>query len=53
MHYKIKGSTVDIDDEKKFCSEIGNCPVQKVSKINIKKKDLEVKSMEVVLMDIE
>ncbi|MFZ2975002.1 MAG: MBL fold metallo-hydrolase [Candidatus Moraniibacteriota bacterium] len=53
MHYKIKGSTVDIDDEKKFCSEIGNCPKEKVSKINIKKKDLEGKDMEVVLMDIE
>ncbi len=53
MHYKIKGSTVDIDDEKKFCNEIGNCPKEKVSKINIKKKDLEEKDMEVVLMDIE
>jgi len=53
MHYKIKGSTVDIDDEKKFCSEMGSCPKEKVSKINIKKKDLEEKDMEVVLMDIE
>lgn len=53
MHYKIKGSTVDIDDEKIFCNEIGNCPKEKVSKINIKKKDLEGKEMEVVLMDIE
>ncbi len=53
MHYKIKGSVVDIDDEKKFCNEIGNCPTQKVSKMNFKKKDLEGKSMEVVLMDLE
>ena len=53
MHYKIKGSTVDIDDEKVFCNELGNCPKEKVSKINIKKKDLEEKEMEVVLMDIE
>ncbi|MDO9231084.1 MAG: MBL fold metallo-hydrolase [bacterium] len=53
MHYKMKGSTVDIDDEKKFCSEMGSCPKEKVSKINIKKKDLEEKDMEVVLMDIE
>jgi len=22
MHYKMKGSTVDIDDEKKFCNYI-------------------------------
>lgn len=53
MHYKIKGSLIDIDDEKKFCNEIGNCPTQKVSKINVKKKDLEGKNMEVVLMDLE
>jgi L-ascorbate metabolism protein UlaG (beta-lactamase superfamily) len=53
MHYKIKGSTIDIDDEKKFCSEIGSCPKEKVSKINLKKKDLEDKNMEVVIMDIE
>jgi L-ascorbate metabolism protein UlaG (beta-lactamase superfamily) len=53
IHYKINGSTVDVDDEKKFCKEIGNCPRQSVSRINIKKKDLEGKSMEVILMGIE
>ena len=53
MHYKINGSTVDVADEKKFCSEMGNCPKDKVSKFSIKKKDLEEKNMEVVLMGIE
>jgi L-ascorbate metabolism protein UlaG (beta-lactamase superfamily) len=54
MHYKMPGSTVtDISDEKKFCSEISNCPREKFSKLNIKKKDLENKKMEVVLMSIE
>ncbi|MFA6047456.1 MAG: MBL fold metallo-hydrolase [Parcubacteria group bacterium] len=53
IHYKISGSTVDVDDEKKFCKEIGNCPKEKVTKINIKKKDLEGKSMEVILMGVE
>lgn len=53
IHYKINGSTVDVDDEKKFCKEIGSCPREKVNKINIKKKDLEGKSMEVVLMGME
>ncbi|MFA6383577.1 MAG: MBL fold metallo-hydrolase [Parcubacteria group bacterium] len=53
MHYKINGSTIDIDDEKKFCSEMGNCPKEKVSKLNLKKKDLEGKSMEIVLMGME
>lgn len=54
IHYKMSGSTItDIDDEKKFCSEMGNCPREKVSKLNIKKKDLEGKVMEIVLMGIE
>lgn len=53
MHYKMNGSTIDVADEKKFCSEIGNCPREKVSKLNLKKKDLEGKSMEVVLMGVE
>jgi L-ascorbate metabolism protein UlaG (beta-lactamase superfamily) len=53
MHYKIKGSVIKIDDEKKFCNEAGNCPKERISKINIKEKDLEGKNMEVVLMDIE
>lgn len=53
MHYKINGSNVDVDDEKKFCSEMGNCPRTKVSKFNVKKKDIEEKSMEVMLMGIE
>jgi L-ascorbate metabolism protein UlaG (beta-lactamase superfamily) len=54
MHYKISGSTLtDIDDEKKFCGEIGNCPREKVSKLNIKKKDLEGRIMDVVLMGVE
>jgi len=52
MHYKINGSNLDIDNEKKFCNEMGNCPREKISKLTIKKKDLEGKSMEVILMDI-
>ncbi len=54
MHYKMKGSTItDIADEKGFCDEIGSCPKEKVAKLNIKKKDLEEKSMEVVIMSAE
>jgi L-ascorbate metabolism protein UlaG (beta-lactamase superfamily) len=53
MHYKVKGSNIDIADEKKFCAEMGNCPIQKTSKLTIKKKDLEGKNMEVVMMNIE
>lgn len=52
MHYKMKDSTVDVADEKDFCSEMGNCPKEKVNKVNLKKKDLEEKSMEIVLMSV-
>jgi L-ascorbate metabolism protein UlaG (beta-lactamase superfamily) len=51
MHYKITGSTIDIDTEKKFCNEIGNCSREKVSRINLKKKDLEEKVMETIVMN--
>ncbi len=53
IHYKMKGSNIDISDEKKFCSEIGNCPMQKTAKLVFKKKDLEGKSMEAVIMSVE
>lgn len=53
MHYRINGSTADIADEKKFCSEIGNCSKERPVKINMKKKDLVEKRMEVVIMGID
>ncbi|EKD46401.1 MAG: hypothetical protein ACD_67C00246G0001, partial [uncultured bacterium] len=51
MHYKTPGSIIEIEDEQKFCAEMGNCPKEKVAKFNVKKKDLEEKKMEVVLMN--
>lgn len=53
MHYKMKGTTLDIEDEKKFCKEIGKCPAEKVKKFTFKKKDLEGKDLEVLIMDID
>lgn len=53
MHYKMPGSSMHIDDESLFCTEIGSCPSDKVNKINIKKKDLEGKSMSVIVMQTE
>lgn len=53
MHYKMNGMTADIDDEKNFCNEIGNCSSVKTSKLNIKKKDLEEKNMEILVMTID
>jgi L-ascorbate metabolism protein UlaG (beta-lactamase superfamily) len=35
MHYRINGSTFDVENEKKFCSEMGNCPAQKISKLTL------------------
>ncbi|EKE21962.1 MAG: Zn-dependent hydrolase of the beta-lactamase fold-like protein [uncultured bacterium] len=52
MHYKMNGMNLDVSDEKDFCSEIGNCPKEKVNKITLKKKDLEEKNMEILLMNI-
>jgi len=53
IHYKVPELKMDLADEKIFCSEIGSCPREKVSKINLKKKDLEEKSMEVILMSVK
>ena len=52
MHYKIKDSTADIADEKKFCNDMGNCSKERPTKINLKKKDLVEKKMEVIIMGI-
>lgn len=51
MHYKMSGMSAEIEDEKAFCNEVGNCPAEKVTKFNIKKKDLEGKGMEIVLFE--
>jgi len=53
MHFKTKGLTVEIEDEKKFCDAIGNCPKERLAKLNIKKKDLENKNAEVIIMGME
>jgi len=53
MQYKTKGLKVKtLRDEKDFCAEIGNCPKNKEDKLVIKKKDIENKSMEVILMKV-
>lgn len=57
MHYRLgkstAGSQEKLDDEKSFCESIGTCPKEKVSKLTLKKKDLEGKNLEVILMDTE
>jgi hypothetical protein len=51
MHYQMPGMKLSVGDEKAFCNEIGNCPSEKQGKLNIKKKDLEGKSMEIVFLE--
>lgn len=50
MHYKIAGMSTALPDEKPFCKVMGNCPKEAISKWNVKKKDLEGKNLEVVLL---
>jgi L-ascorbate metabolism protein UlaG (beta-lactamase superfamily) len=53
MHYKVRGlKTKTLRDEKDFCTEIGNCTRLKEEKFTVKKKDLENKVMEIMLMKV-
>ena len=52
MHYKIPGNKLKIEDEKKFCKEIGICPKEKMPRLILKKKDLEGEKIQVVLMEV-
>ena len=51
MHYKTEGMNTLMEDEKIFCNEFGNCPTERLAKYTLKKKDLEGKSMEIVMME--
>lgn len=51
MHYTIPGLTLSLETEQAFCDAIGNCPAQTISKLNVKKKDIEEKKGEVVLLE--
>jgi len=51
MHYKIKGSTIDIDDVDKFIKEIGIEPTYE-EKLKISKKELLSKDMGLVILKI-
>jgi hypothetical protein len=51
MHYKFPGFETESEDEKEFCKHVGNCPETSLPKLTLKKKDLEGKNMEVVLLE--
>lgn len=52
MHYKTKGSSVDISDEKDFCSEMGDCERIASGKLSLKKKDLEGRVSDPIILGI-
>ena len=51
MHYKTTGNKLKLEDEKKFCKEIGICPRERMPKLILKKKDLENEKLQVFLME--
>ncbi len=51
MHYHVPGFSADIETLETFCKEAGNCPESPLPKFICKKKDLEGKSMEIVVLD--
>lgn len=51
MHYKMVGLNTPLETEKIFCETIGNCPAERLLKLSIKKKDLEGKTIEVILLE--
>ncbi len=51
MHYKLPGLTLPVESEKAFCDAMGSCPKEALPKLNLKKKDLEGKQLEVVLLE--
>jgi hypothetical protein len=51
MHYHTPGNKLKLEDEKKFCKEIGICPREKMPKLILKKKDLENEKIQVFLME--
>lgn len=51
MHYRMGDSLKDLKEVSSFCQEIGNCPETALPKFTFKKKDIEDKSMEVILLD--
>jgi L-ascorbate metabolism protein UlaG (beta-lactamase superfamily) len=50
MHYKLPGLTIDLANVKDFLKEMGLNGKQAVDRLTIKKKDLILKEMEVVVM---
>ena len=51
MHYSTEDSLLGSNTLKPFCEEVGNCPEHTVPKLSLKKKDLEGKSMEIILLE--
>lgn len=51
MHYAMNGLALSAESEKAFLEALGGKAAEKVTKLNLKKKDLEGKPLEIVLFD--
>ncbi len=51
MHYLLPGMTGEFGTEKEFCAECDNCSTDKITKLIVKKKDIEEKNMEVIFLE--
>lgn len=52
MHYKVPGLTEKLDSIDKFLREMGIAKKETIEKLTIKKKDLPIEEMEVIIMKI-
>jgi hypothetical protein len=50
-HYHSENFPIKAAPLKNFCEEMGNCPENALTKFSLKKKDLDGKSLEVVLLE--
>lgn len=52
MHYFLPGLKIELDKVEKFCDDLGNETEKNVSKLVLKKKDLENQGGKIILLDI-
>ncbi len=52
MHYKVDGTSLDVDDEKEFCNELGATIKEKTQRLSLKKSEIEDTENKVILMSV-
>lgn len=51
MYYDTPGVALKLDSVKAFCDEMGSCKSEKLAKLVVKKKDLEKRSEDIVILE--